>query len=121
MANVLIIDDEESVLTLMSEILAQDGHDITVASTGAEGVKKYSADTIDIVITDLVMPEKSGLDLIMELRIINPKVKVIAISGGGGINGRFDYLPIAKLVGALKVIKKPFQVSEVKTAVSSLI
>ena len=67
------------------------------------------------------MPEKSGLDLIMELRKINPEIKVIAISGGGGIKGRFDYLPIAKLVGAVKVLKKPFQIAEVKAAVASLL
>ena len=67
------------------------------------------------------MPEKSGLDLIMELRKINPDIKVIAISGGGGIHGRFDYLPIAKLIGAMKVIQKPFRVDEVKAAVNGLL
>lgn len=121
MAKILIVDDEESVLMLLSEILEQEHHDITVASTGQEGINKYQADAFDLVVTDLVMPEKSGLDLIMELRKLDPGVKVIAISGGGGIHGRFDYLPIAKLIGALRIVKKPFQVDEVKEAVASLV
>jgi len=121
MAKILIVDDEEPILMLMSEILEQDKHEITVARTGQEGIDKFQSDTFDLVITDLVMPEKSGLDLIMELRKLDPGVKVIAISGGGGIHGRFDYLPIAKLIGALRIVKKPFQVKEVKEAVASLI
>lgn len=121
MARILIVDDEESVLMLMSEILQQNRHEIILARTGSEGIEKYKVSEFDLVITDLVMPEKSGLDLIMELRKINPGIKVIAISGGGGIHGRFDYLPIAKLVGAIKVIKKPFQINEIKAAVNNLL
>ena len=121
MAKILIVDDEDSVLMLLSEILSQDNHDITVAKTGAEGIEKYHTDNFELVITDLVMPEKTGLDLIMEIRKANPDIKVIAISGGGGIQGRFDYLPIAKLIGALEVVKKPFQISDVKDAVARLL
>ena len=121
MAKILLVDDEEPILMLMSEILEQDNHEVTIARTGQEGINKYHSDKYDLVVTDLVMPEKSGLDLIMELRKSNPEVKVIAISGGGGIHGRFDYLPIAKLIGALRVVKKPFQINEVKEAVASLI
>lgn len=121
MAKILMVDDEEPILKLMTEILEQDNHEVTMARTGQEGISQYHADMFDLVITDLVMPEKSGLDLIMELRKSNPEVKVIAISGGGGIHGRFDYLPIASLIGALKVIKKPFQINEMKEAIASLI
>ena len=121
MAKILVVDDEEQVVTLMAEILSQDRHEVVTAATGKEGVEKYRAESFDLVITDLVMPEKSGLDLIMELRKSNPDIKVIAISGGGGIQGRFDYLPIAKLIGASHVLKKPFQVAEIKAAVTAVL
>lgn len=121
MAEILVVDDETPVLQLITEILSQDGHKVTQANNGVDGIEKYQKGSFEIVITDLVMPEKSGLDLIMELRKINPDIKILAISGGGGIQGRFDYLPIAKLVGAVIIIKKPFQISEIREAIATLL
>jgi CheY-like chemotaxis protein len=67
------------------------------------------------------MPKMNGIDLVMALRRQYPALKIIAISGGGGITGRFDYLPVANLVGAARVIRKPFALAEMRTAVRELL
>ena len=112
MANILVVDDEAPVRNLLSDVLEKEGYTVFTAETGVEASTIYNANNIDLIITDLVMPEKGGIDLIMELKKQDPGVKVIAISGGGGITGRFDYLPIAKLVGATEIIAKRLKKTE---------
>lgn len=121
MAQILVVDDEASVRNLLSDVLEREGYTVFTAATGVEASTIYNANDIDLIITDLVMPEKGGIDLIMELKKQNPSVRVIAISGGGGITGRFDYLPIAKLVGASEIIAKPFQVAEIRSQVARML
>ena len=121
MANILVVDDEASVRNLLNDVLEKEGYTVFTAETGVEASTIYNGNQIDLIITDLVMPEKGGIDLIMELKKQDPNVKVIAISGGGGITGRFDYLPIAKLVGATEIIAKPFQVTEIRAQVAKML
>ena len=121
MANILVVDDEAPVRNLLSDVLEKEGYTVFTAETGVEASAVYDSNTIDLIITDLVMPEKGGIDLIMELKKKDPDIKVIAISGGGGITGRFDYLPIAKLVGATEIIAKPFQVTEIRAQVAKML
>lgn len=121
MPNILVVDDEKPVRDLLNDVLEKDGHKVVGAATGIEAEELYKSNQIDLVITDLVMPEKGGIDLIMGLKEHNPGVRVIAISGGGGITGRFDYLPIAKLVGAVRVISKPFQIAEIRKQVEQVL
>ena len=121
MATILVVDDEAPVRNLLSDVLEKEGYSVFTAETGVEASTIYNANQIDLIITDLVMPEKGGIDLIMELKKQDPNIKVIAISGGGGITGRFDYLPIAKLVGATEIIAKPFQVTEIRSQVAKML
>lgn len=121
MANILVVDDEAPVRNLLADVLEKEGYTVFTAATGVEASEIYNSNSIDLIITDLVMPEKGGIDLIMELKKQEPRVKVIAISGGGGITGRFDYLPIAKLVGATEIIAKPFQVTEIRAQVAKML
>lgn len=121
MTNILVVDDEAPVRELLNDVLEKEGYTVFTAETGVDASTIYDSNNIDLVITDLVMPEKGGIDLIMELRKKDPNMKVIAISGGGGITGRFDYLPIAKLVGATEIIAKPFQVSEIRAQVAKIL
>lgn len=121
MANILVVDDEAPVRSLLSDVLEKEGYTVFSAATGVEATDIYNNNAIDLIITDLVMPEKGGIDLIMELKNRDPKVKVIAISGGGGITGRFDYLPIAKLVGASEIIAKPFQIADIRAQVARIL
>lgn len=121
MANILVVDDEMPVRILLKEVLEQDGHTVFEAANGVEASECYKANNIELIITDLVMPDKGGIELIMELIENDPAVKVIAISGGGGVTGRFDYLPIAKLVGATEIIPKPFEISQIRNQVNHLL
>jgi len=121
MANILVVDDEAPVRNLLNDVLEKEGYTVFTAETGVEASTIYNSNDIDLIITDLVMPEKGGIDLIMELKKQDPDIKVIAISGGGGITGRFDYLPIAKLVGATEIIAKPFQVTEIRAQVAKML
>ncbi|VAW89341.1 hypothetical protein MNBD_GAMMA18-1070 [hydrothermal vent metagenome] len=121
MATVLLVDDEMSVREMVSEVIRQCGHKVVTASSVTEAKGYFTSQEIDLVVTDLVMPEQSGIDLILEFKQIKPNVKVLAISGGGGITGRFDYLPIASLVGAGAVLKKPFSINEFSKKLEELL
>ncbi len=116
MQRILIIDDDEQVRDLLSEILGRAGYEVLAASNGAEGLRLYRAQPADLVITDLIMPEKEGMETIIALRKDFPKVRIIAVSGGGR-SGAISYLPIAKSLGAARTVAKPFSKQEILDAV----
>jgi len=116
MQRVLIIDDDEQVRALLYEILDRAGFEVMEAANGAEGLKLYRSQPTDLVITDLIMPEKEGVETIMELRDQFRDARIIAISGGQRTGGR-DYLPIAARLGARRTVAKPFSRQEILEAV----
>ncbi len=116
MQRILIIDDDEQVRDLLSEILGRAGYQIVTAANGAEGLSLYRAQPAELVITDLIMPEKEGMETIIALRKDFPKVRIIAVSGGGR-SGAISYLPIAKSLGAARTVAKPFSKQEILDAV----
>ena len=116
MERVLVIDDDEQVRALLYEILDRAGFAVMEASNGEEGLKLYRNQPADLVITDLIMPEKEGVETIMELRSQFPNARIIAISGGERAGGR-DYLPIAAKLGARRTVAKPFSRQEILDAV----
>lgn len=116
MQRVLIIDDDEQFRALLYEILDRAGFEVVEAGNGVDGLKLYRQQPADLVITDLIMPEKEGVETIMELRDEFPEARIIAISGGERIGGR-DYLPIAARLGARRTLAKPFSRQEILTAV----
>lgn len=120
MARILLIDDDDLFRNAMRLTLAHYGHAVSEARNGEEGLKLFHANGADLVITDLVMPEKEGLEVLMELRQQRPPVKIIAISGGGRYAAATNYLHAAKAMGASKVLAKPFANEELSAAVSEL-
>ncbi len=108
MARVLVVDDEELIRLTLTQALEQDGHSVTEASDGDECLAKMREDPADVVVTDILMPNKEGLETIAELRRLYSSVKIIAISGGGRIHNT-SFLEIAKVVGADAALKKPFE------------
>lgn len=120
MSNILVVDDDASILIFIEQALSKD-YQIFTAETVSSAEKISQENNIDLLITDLVMPEKNGIDMIMEFKKTHPEIHILAISGGGGITGRFDYLPIAKLVGAENTLKKPFKISELRDSVKSIL
>lgn len=119
MKNILVVDDDASILVFIEQALSN--NNVYTAETVSEAEKIARENSIDLLITDLVMPEKNGIDMIMEFKKIHPEIHILAISGGGGITGRFDYLPIAKLVGAENTLKKPFSIDELRDCVKDII
>lgn len=119
MARVLIMDDEEPMRDVMRTILEEDGHDVQEAANGAVGLDMYRAQPADVVVTDLIMPEKDGIETIRDLRREFPNVKIIAISGRGGVGIKAN-LERARLIGADVAIQKPCGPSEIRDAVRVL-
>jgi len=116
MQQVLIIDDDEQLRALLSEILQRAGYEVIEARDGNEGLTLYRTHPTDLVITDLIMPEKEGVETIVELRRDFPDVRIIAMSGGGRLTSR-DYLRMAEQLGARRTVKKPFSRQEILDAV----
>ena len=120
MARILIIDDEEPFRMMLRQTLERAGHEVMEALDGAMGATLYREKPTDLLITDILMPGKDGLELIMELRRDFPDIKVIAMSGGGR-SGNLDFLPVASLFGADRTFQKPFNRQELLAAIQELV
>jgi CheY-like chemotaxis protein len=119
-AFILIVDDDPITRKLLCEIFEKQGSQIIEASNGKEAIKLYKEQKIDLVITDIIMPEKEGIATIRELKEINPDIKIIAMSGGGAVQSE-EYLKVAKLVGAKYTIEKPIDTENLIEKVNSLL
>jgi len=101
-------------------MLKRAGHEVVEAPDGIEGIRLYREKQPQLVITDIVMPKKEGLETILDLRREDPQVKIIAISGGGRI-GPESYLDIAEGFGANRILTKPFNNKELLEAIHDLL
>ena len=119
MKKVLIIEDDQHILMMVKRMLEHFGFEIRLASNGQYGLELYKKINADLVITDIIMPEKEGLELIREMRRINPDLKIIAMSGGGKLSAD-NYLETAKIFGATKILQKPFTKKQLVSAVQSI-
>lgn len=108
MASVLIVDDEDQLRTLMCETLKEAGYRVTEARDGAEALRQYRMVPVDLVIMDILMPNQDGLETTVTLRREFPNVKIIAITGGSDMIGILNFLDVAKMLGAHRVLQKPF-------------
>ncbi len=120
MTQILVIDDDIEIREMLKQLLERADYEVSVAPDGKVALRLHHAKPADLVITDIVMPEKEGLETIMELRRDFPSVKVIAISGGGKIEAN-NYLDIAKAMGAQRTFVKPFELNELLEAVRKLL
>jgi DNA-binding response OmpR family regulator len=118
MARILVIDDEELARFTLREILEAAGHEVVEASNGNEGTACQRTNPCDIVITDMIMPEKEGLETIAELKGEYPGLKIIAISGGGRTRN-LDFLKLADEFGADQIIVKPFSEEELMKGIAA--
>jgi CheY-like chemotaxis protein len=120
MPSILIIDDDPDIRRLLRATLEQDRHLVLEASDGAEGLRRWRESRPDLVITDLVMPGKDGLDTLFELVSLDPRVKVIAMTGGNWREAT-DRLHDARLFGAVRTVAKPFTLSEMVRVVGEVL
>ena len=114
MATILIIDDEEIIRVLLRSALEEAGYEVAEAANGLQGLELYRQRSADLVITDIVMPEMNGLDILLALTREFLNAKVIAISGAGGEKNVLD---VAKLLGARQTFQKPFSMPDLLGAV----
>jgi CheY-like chemotaxis protein len=120
MPRILVIDDEGPVRMVLRQMLEKEGYEVEEAAEGAAGIQLLSNCLCDLIVTDLFMPGKEGIETMMEVRKRFPQVKVIAMSGGGRM-GKLDLLPMAKSFGAQRVLIKPFERKELLEAVKAVL
>ncbi len=120
MKSILVIDDDIQVRQLLRQILEREGYHVLDAPDGNKGLKLYRQSPTDLIITDIIMPEKEGIETIMELKRDFPNVKIIAISGGGRINSK-HYLDIAERCHVAHTFSKPFDRKEMLGVIRELL
>lgn len=121
MARILVIDDDPQIRTMLRMMLEREGYEVTEAPDGAVGVQEFRKAPFDVVITDLLMPEKEGIETIIELKRDFPNVKIIAISGGGQHMGADNFLRLAQKIGAKHSLRKPFKRDELINMIEELL
>ncbi len=127
MKHILLIEDDADQREMLAIMLARAGYNVIEAPNGREGLKLFRQQPCELVITDLFMPEKEGIETIMELKQDFPTVKIIAISGGGirgsfaGLRGAEPALESAKALGANHILQKPIKIEQLVMIVEELL
>jgi CheY-like chemotaxis protein len=117
---ILVVEDDGQVRKMVCKVLGNQGYDFVEAANGKEVFKILKNKVnIKIVVADIIMPEKDGLEIIQELKRDYPDIKILAISGGGKISAQ-NYLVLAQKVGADLILKKPFNKQELLDAIKKL-
>lgn len=119
-ATILVVDDEDDIRHMLCKLLTRAGYAAESAAHGLEAMEQIRSKPIDLVITDILMPEQEGIETIIELRKKHPAIKVIAMSGGGRGEAA-HYLDMAQVYGAHQVFNKPFEHSALLEAVEQLL
>jgi CheY-like chemotaxis protein len=119
-ARILIIDDEPTLRDLFKTLLETQGHEVAVAEHGRAAIAMLGQQPFDLVLTDVLMPEQDGLETIVQIRTRWPKLRVLAMTGGGHLDANF-YLRVAKSLGATSLLQKPFSADELLHAIRGLL
>ena len=120
MSKIMIVDDDLQVRNMLRLTLEREGYEVVEAADGVAAVDRFKDGGIDLVVTDIVMPEKEGIELIMELKGLDPRVRIIAISGGGRINPE-DYLKWARRFGVERTFSKPLDRQKLLKSIADLL
>ena len=119
MAKILVIEDDPQFCQMLAHMLAQAGYEVETAANGVAGLELFQQNAPDLVITDIMMPEKDGIDVIVDIKRQGSDIKIIAISGGRrAITPQFN-LDSAALIGASQVLAKPFNRQQLLEAVEA--
>ena len=120
MATILVIDDEKGICDVLQTSLQLTGYTVLLAENGRNGLRLAETSPIDLVITDIFMPEQDGFETIMHLKKMSPNIKIIAISGGGYFNPD-NALKMAEHLGAHYGFNKPFNIVKLTQKVEELL
>jgi DNA-binding NtrC family response regulator len=116
MIKILVIEDDNAFRTVLVTMLERAGYEVLQAENGNEALRHCQNSNPDLVLTDIIMPDKEGLETIQELLNLRPNMKIIAMSGGGRF-GPNSYLPLAEKLGAKKTLQKPFMRDELLSSI----
>jgi YesN/AraC family two-component response regulator len=116
---ILLVDDDEQFRKMLRKMLVRMGFEVIEARNGKEAIEIFQRDPADLVMTDIIMPEKEGLETIGALKRKHPGVKIVAMSGGGR-GSATDYLKVAMMMGADRTIPKPFSNENLETLLANL-
>lgn len=120
MVRILVIDDDDQIRLLLGMLLRGAGYEVAEAANGSEGLRIFREKPADLILTDILMPEKGGLETIQELHRDFPKVKVIALSGGFKKTENPN-LSITEVLGVQRILTKPFSQEELLKAVREVL
>lgn len=120
MKKILLVDDEGAIRSMVSVVLKGEGRTFVEASNGMEAQAFLAADSYDLVISDVIMPDCDGIELVMSIRRKQPEVPVIIMSGGGRVQAN-HYLNLAEKLGAAKVFEKPFDTAVLRKTVAEIL
>lgn len=118
MARILVIEDDEIMRDMLAQMMQREGYEVLTAENGRVGMERLEAQPVDLIISDIVMPEMEGMETISAIRRLDPGLPIIAISGGGRIPAG-SYLQIATRLGATLAFEKPFDRATIVAAVRS--
>lgn len=116
MNKILLVEDDAAFADMVRKALVMLSYEVVLARDGKEAMRLFDPATMLVVITDLLMPDMDGLQLIVKLQERDPSMRIIAMSGGG-LGRPETYLPMAERLGAVKTLAKPFAISELIAAV----
>jgi CheY-like chemotaxis protein len=117
---ILVVDDNDDLRATIGALLKADGFDVALAADGQAALAQQQASPADLVLTDLFMPDKDGIETIIELRKLSPDVKIVAMSGWTSTQGS-DYLQVAREIGAAHTLQKPFDPAELSRVLRRLL
>jgi CheY-like chemotaxis protein len=106
-SRILLVDDDDAIRELLELVLQRKGLQVVKACDGREALSLYKKQEFDLVVTDLIMPDKEGIETILEIRAMKRPIRILAISGGGRVDQSM-HLNLARSVGADRVLAKPF-------------
>jgi len=118
MARILLIDDDVDFRSMLRRTLQRAGYEVAEAGNGQEGLKQLNESSIDLVLTDIIMPDMEGVETVMHLKRTRPELEVIVMSGGGRQTPD-NYLKLASKVGAFRAFIKPFATADFLEAVEA--
>lgn len=117
---ILLVDDNESFRKPLGEAFRRAGYEVAEAAEGRAALRLYGQGAFDLVVTDLIMPGMEGIETILALRRLQPRVQIIAMSGGGMVESRVP-LGVAQQLGAMKTLAKPFAMGEILATVAGML
>jgi DNA-binding response OmpR family regulator len=120
MAGIMIVEDDNDLREMLKISLLQRKYTVIEASNGKEAIAKFKPSLVDLVVTDIIMPDEDGLKVIMKLKEIKPNIRIIAISGGGKA-GPGNYLNLARALGADEIFAKPFSVQTLLKKIDTIL